>query len=388
MHKINYYNSVLQPKVTNSITILKWFNSISGSSYSNLITQAREGNLDYKETKRKKLPCVTYNFLFNEYRADNNIISSTGLMYIDVDDPTFKLDLIDKSKVLAFYKSFGGLGCGIVIKISGLTTKNFRTNYEHIANELGIISYVDLGAAKASQLNVLSYDPDIYVNINAQEFVAIEPLAVPHSITNVKTPNRLSMDGGTVLRFDNLNEVEIENEYKVNWEGWYYVKCWPPYKQQQKGRNRLLHGYAVNLVWLNPWIEFDMAYDVISNVNQASFKSPLPDYEISLIVRSVLKKQAKKELTPIVFKKPRKILFNKKDKFTREEILSICGKENTKKKISDSKEKMKQIIENWDYETNGPISIRKISTAYPISKKTVAKYYPLFKEQIIQMNKV
>jgi hypothetical protein len=50
-------------------------------------------------------------------------------------------------------------------------------------------------------------------------------------------------------------------------------------------------------------------------------------------------------------------------------------------------QKLYNIIEQWDFDIYGKISIRKISNNFPISKKTVAKYWSEFKEYVNELNK-
>jgi hypothetical protein len=153
-------------------TSLDWFEFIKESSFSQTITSARAGLLDYTEVKLNSTPCVTYNFLYDKYKKDKNIICSTGLMYIDIDDPSFDVTKVDANKIYSIYHSFGGLGYGIVVKIDGLTKENFNHNYKLVVKDLGLEEYIDLNAAKASQYNVLSYDPDILVNKLAKVYIA------------------------------------------------------------------------------------------------------------------------------------------------------------------------------------------------------------------------
>jgi hypothetical protein len=57
-----------------------------------------------------------------------------------------------------------------------------------------------------------------------------------------------------------------------------------------------------------------------------------------------------------------------------------------KKRTRDSKQKIYEILECWDFEKYGKISIRNISNNFNISKKTIAKYYSEFKAYIIEIN--
>ena len=177
--QINYYSNVTHPNVLSVIQTSNWLDKIKASEYSETITQARNGALPYESTKLS-LPCVTYNFLFIGYKKTENIISATGLMYIDIDIPEFDLNILDTSKVYSYYKSFGGVGYAIIVKVDGLSQNNFKSTYLNICKELGIVEYIDTNAIKSTQFNVLSYDENIFINENP--YVFSSTLNSPHSI--------------------------------------------------------------------------------------------------------------------------------------------------------------------------------------------------------------
>lgn len=194
---INAYGCIKNPNVISSISINNWFKSISNSEYSETIQKARIGELDYNKTK-ESLPCVTYNFLFDGYKKDNNIISSTGYLYIDVDDDTFDISSINYDKIFAYYKSFGGKGYAIIVKIDGLNLANFKSTYSYVVDDLGIDKFIDIQAIKASQFNVLSYDKDIFVNENSYVFKAVN-VDSPQSYVIEKKERAYTLEWGGKL---------------------------------------------------------------------------------------------------------------------------------------------------------------------------------------------
>ena len=115
-----------------------------------------------------------YNFNFNGYKNKSNITTPTGLMYIDIDAPDFKIKNINKSDIFAYYKSFGGKGYSIVVRVDNLTESNFNETYAYICSKLNISDYVDLGAKKTTQFNVVSYDEGMHLNTNSKIFKSIK----------------------------------------------------------------------------------------------------------------------------------------------------------------------------------------------------------------------
>ena len=383
---LNTYKCVKKPKIFSNLDSEEWFNLIKHSPYSEKITQARNGELDYDSIK-ESIPCVTYNFLFNQYKTDANIINGTGLMYIDIDDPRFNISTIDKQKVHSYYRSFGGNGYAIIVQVSGLTLNDYRATYNYITNDLGVFEYADKGAVKASQYNVLSYDSNIYYN---KDSFVYSPIKAPQSSVIERGEKAYTIDGGAKefvqLRFDNLDEVDIEGEYTVNWDGIQYIKCFIPMKKIEKNRNAFLLSYCNNLVYLNPNISESTTIDVMRSVNKVACAVPVSEAQLLRVIKSIHKYKHDGSLKPIYFKKLRKIVFNKASKLTREEKLMICVAENAKRKSFNTQKKMYSIIEMWDFEIYGNISQRKMYDNFSISKKTVEKYWKQFKPFIEEVN--
>ena len=56
------------------------------------------------------------------------------------------------------------------------------------------------------------------------------------------------------------------------------------------------------------------------------------------------------------------------------------------RKVKNSKERIYEILECWDFEKYGKISVRNISNNFKINKKTITKYYSEFKNYIKELN--
>jgi hypothetical protein len=385
-YSINTYECVKNPKVVETLTIDKWLLQIKQSEYSDRITKARLGELDYNETKTG-LPCVTYNFLFDGYKSTDYAISSTGLIYIDIDNPEFNIDLLDQSKVFAYYKSFGGNGYAIIVRVNGLTMDSFKASYLNIVNDLGINDYVDVQAIKSTQFNVLSYDKDLFVNENSFLYEAITP--PPYVKTNKK--EAYTIDGGAKefksLRFDNLDEILFDGPYTVNWDGYHYIRCFLPFNKVDKYRNNFLLSYCTNLVFLNPSITIPTTLQILGSVNHKFCNVPVDFDQLMRVVNSVHKYHKEGKLKPITHFKTRKIIFDKTIGYSKEEKLEICRAELSLKWAVEMKKKICDIIENWDFSL-GKISQKRICKNHPISKKTVEKYWKFFKIQIEELNRI
>jgi len=393
--EFNVYDNIRTPQVKNFTTIDQWFNLIQNSKFSGIISQARsfgKGDPLYDNIKAT-LPAITYNFTFADKKSNENITGNTGLLYIDIDDSSFDINSLDKHKVFAHYKSFGGIGYSVLVKVAGLTFDNYEAAYTCICAELGLTNFYDKGARKATQFNVLSFDPNIFVNHDCNVF------SVPSDIKNVCTSDvlRKKEEAYTVdvhtfssehnaIRFDSLGDHKFLGDYTVDWNGFHYVNCWIPMKKIEKNRNRALLSYGSNLVYLNPQLTLDGLISILSNVNPLMCLTPVDDAQIKRIAKSIIGYKLDGTLKPIINNKPRKILFAKDAMLNADEKMEIVRKELGKKKADDSKAKLYNIIEDWNFEKNGKITHRAIVKVGGVSNKTVIKYFPEFKDYVKSIN--
>ncbi|TFF34409.1 BT4734/BF3469 family protein [Mucilaginibacter psychrotolerans] len=397
---LNVYDNLRTPKISNTTTIEQWFELIKQSAYSPLIESARPFGKKHPvyEANKTLIPAITYNFTFHTNKENANITGATGLLYIDVDDTTYDITLLDTSKVFAYYKSFGGLGYSVLVKVDGLSLDNYNSTYAAVLADLGLSKFYDKGAKKATQFNVLSYDPNIYINYDSFVFTAIETDSKldiknsPPSLIIKEKKTYIDRVGGiinsnTPLRFNNLNEIEFEGNYTFNWDGWAYVNAWLPYKKIQSGkRNPTLLSFLNNYVWLNPQLTQKGAITVLNWINQTKCEEPLNQSEIEGIVKSIFNYKAEGTLKPKYNWKTRKILFANQTGLSREQKLAICRELLAEKNQNNSLQKLNGIIAGWDFDKYGKIGQAVIYKNFRISKKTVEKYWSEFKDEVKQLN--
>jgi hypothetical protein len=98
-------------------------------------------------------------------------------IYVDFDDvmgKEIKSHISSFPFVKSVFNSFGGGGLGAYISVKGVTFDNFKLVHKQITDALGVEA--DKCAVKATQPNVLSYDPEIYINANPSFFPVNEQL--------------------------------------------------------------------------------------------------------------------------------------------------------------------------------------------------------------------
>ncbi|MVN92030.1 BT4734/BF3469 family protein [Mucilaginibacter aquatilis] len=392
--RLNVYDNIFSPKVQNFTTATEWFNLVKDSNFKEEINAARQfskGHNIYEFVKRS-VPAVTYNFTYHDSKKDCNCTSATGLLYIDVDNNHEIVSTLDKSKIYSLYKSFGGKGYSIVVKVNGLTLVNYTSTYNNICAQLGLTKYFDPGARKATQANVLSYDPEIFINESSYTFDSILDLNPTPSIVIKKEKKAYTVDRGVDIsdkeriRFDNIDDFQIDGEMLIDWNGLDIINCWLPIYKKNSNRNNTLLAYTNNLIWLNPHLSKQTARKIVGNANQIMFTNPVDADHLTRIINSVFEYKINGSLAPILNWNKRKIIFKKSSTLSKDEKLKICRDELAKKRTEDSLHKMYAILENWQFSTYGKITQSTVYKNFNISKKTVEKYWLHFKDFVKELN--
>lgn len=391
--ELNVFNNLKDTTVSKTISITDWLNHIQKGRYSDYVNYLRtltEKN-DIDKFKAEELNCVVYNFNLNKKRNSENIVSATGYFFIDIDVP-FDTRLLNRSKIYALYKSCTGKGIHIIVQVDGLNQNNYDDAYTFIINTLGIEQYVDKCAKGKIQAALISYDPNLFHNPNSFVFDLSRLVqSVPQGTLSNKTSKKetFRQPWGTVERinFNCANDMEFDNgDYIADWQNIDFIECRLTGKIKEGKRNKTLFAYGANLVYLNPTLTKEKLTAILHNVNIASCDMPLEYKDIASMMNTLFKYKQEGKLTPLYKPKKRSIVFNPDAKLSYDEKMVIVHSIQKEKCAEESKTKIYDIIENWDFEAHKLISVRNISNNYPISKKTVAKYYSEFKDYIQELN--
>jgi hypothetical protein len=243
------------------------------------------------------------------------ILQSTGgvpsvLCGINVDFDTqsreaaesLKLELSNNPHIYAAWLSLSQLGIGALIKVEGITLDNFRESYKEITQELGI--EFDPMAVKATQANVISSDPQIYINTNS----------VPKKVSSIN--NR---ETKTILYLeDTFSEFEIpefvvteSNRVRFNLkvtlptynsdcdyypQGLPYFEAYWPYSHKGQHskifsgrRHSTITTFANNLIILNPTVSLEQVVSWIHSFNKSYCVEPFTYKEVYKIVEEKYK---------------------------------------------------------------------------------------------------
>lgn len=169
--QIQFYNNVFEKTSEKSIKIFEYLENIKNGIWQDPILKYRAG-----KTKKTDIPCVTVSGTFKDVRNAQNIEKHSGLICMDCDskDNPEILKIRDQLAcdkfIFAFHISVGGFGLALYIKINPTKhLESFQAIGKYLADEYHIT--IDESCKDVSRLRFVSYDPELYINQNAEKWV-------------------------------------------------------------------------------------------------------------------------------------------------------------------------------------------------------------------------
>jgi hypothetical protein len=145
------------------------------------IREARErGDKKAQGKLKQELPCIIFGGTFIE-RNKNGLEQHSGLMVIDLDKYPTQLDMLEdlerlkeNKHIVSLFISPSGNGIKGVVKIPVCTAKEHSQYFKEFANDLNN-EFFDISNSNVDRICFESYDPNIYVNWEAETF---EPVLI------------------------------------------------------------------------------------------------------------------------------------------------------------------------------------------------------------------
>lgn len=343
-----------------------------------------KGTDEYKNLK-STFPVVTYNFTFNKsYVHSKNVDTPTGYLYFDIDGET-EFDY-DVTYVTAIWKSIGGNGLGILIKVNNLEKEYFKQCYEYIGKDILQIPY-DTACNDLSRLNFISFDEEIYFNEQAETIDLLDFIDSirshkekhPHYSNNNKLKLGYEENGGKI-RFNNLSEVVSKLDFEfVNGEYHYfdpkinYCECFYPKKTIREGaRNKYLSSFAYCLISLNPNAIYTSFKHHIDKYNNEHCNPLMEESEINELTDKIYNLRGKVEPRNNM---ERRYIFNPNLELTRKRKQQIIGHRNAQERIKKTIKEIAFCMKNWDYNKNGKMTYKNVTLITGKNRKTIDKHY-------------
>lgn len=373
---INTYKNVKSPYVNNTV----WYTDIleeirTGKRYGELISKARyygKVSLIFDEIKTTQLPTYTVNATFNGRRRTDSILGYTGFLYLDIDGTT-KINL-ENPYIYATYKSISGTGRGVIVRVRGLNINNLKTTYRSIGELLDINP--DYSCADITRQVVISYDPEIVINLNSKVYNVCEseedkerynkPLpTIKKGISSDLMYHTATKD----IRWDNLDEYEIDDYYRIFDEKIQTIEIYVPRVIKVGRRYYTISILINNIVYLNPRLTNERVYGFLMMLNSRC-QEPLSKSELYKIQKNILLKRDIGELEPI-YNRTRRVIFSEDCPMSiRRKITGIAS---GLVRSENSLQKIQIALDDWDL-FKGKVTNVELAKAANVHLNTVKKY--------------
>ena len=217
--------------------------NIKNGAYSRIIETLKSitDPDEQKKFKESKLPSFTVSCRCKEWRKEENIVSHSGLLNIDIDgDQNLHIDDWEEMRdrlcdqlptIVACFLSARGNGLSFVVKIN---PDRHRETYNSLGFDLQkhFNIYIDPSCKNPTRLRFVSYDPNAYINFDFDNIPTVTPSR--EYIESVKQTPKLSFLSVTNADSKELFENAIhftESKYqsgqrlqfKKGYQYWYLI---------------------------------------------------------------------------------------------------------------------------------------------------------------------
>lgn len=365
--KISLFRELLKSKeIPYNVPLEKVFQRIKQGKSKELVQKIQnEVDKEIRSKLKQKLPCIVFAGVFSE-RNKNGLVEHSGLMVIDLDGFESKDEIniwFEKLKqnkhIVSVFISPSGNGLKGVVKIPKCD-KYKHEQYFKAFNDAFKIPNWDKSNCNVDRVCFESYDPNIYVNWNAETF---EPELIDKGFTVTEKVPLVPIDNESII---------IDKIMKFNWS-----------KDFVDGqRNNFIFDLAGAFCEYGISKETAEGY-ILNNVVIGNFS----ESETRTAISSAYKKRN----------------FNTKyfeDYFKIERIKTDLkhGKKNVveKYKIEESVfEEIKEVVENedfWMISEKGKISVIPLKYKYFLERNGFKKHFPNESEKpqfvFVESNKV
>lgn len=160
--------------------------NIKNGAYLRVIEQLKsiKDPDEQKKFKESKLPSFTVSCKCRDWRKEENIVTHSGLLNIDIDgDQNLHIEDWQEMRdrlseqlptIVSCFLSARGNGLSFVVKIDG---NKHRDTYSSIGYELQkrFNIYIDPSCKNPTRLRFVSYDPDAYINFDFDNIPTVTP---------------------------------------------------------------------------------------------------------------------------------------------------------------------------------------------------------------------
>ncbi len=274
-----------------------------GNDTKHLVELARyygKGTSDFSIIK-EQIPTFTPNASFYHSRNLRNLENLSGYIYLDIDEKIDTTCLINYPSIYSFWKSVSGEGIGALAKIENLNKNNFTATWYNISNHFKNLEIkIDPQCKDITRQNIISYDPDIYINknctaLNANDIpkdiqtltyydsvysTALYPLAV----SNSDEPQLSNTDPNLLIKYSTLLDDYNGQNYIIIEQGKECRNTFVPKKIVEGKRHLWLSGFIKSILYNNKDIQKDRLFNEVKRINKNNCFPSLEIKEVYLLV--------------------------------------------------------------------------------------------------------
>jgi len=383
----NIFQNVKTPYVLSTTDIPTVLNHIKQGTYKEKIRESRihgKGHPIFEKNK-SETPTFTPNGTFTKKRSLDNLESLTGLIYLDIDHETDRMKIHDLPFIYSYWKSFSGIGYGLLVSISGLTQDNFRSSWSYLNDYFGKMDInLDPHSKDISRQCVISYDPDIYINND------VVPLIVP--VSEIPVTNNISYTGSTTLpdyqsdmtytdkiKYQTTLDDYGDMDYVVIEDGKEYRNTYLPRIIEDGDRHKWLCTYTNSMLFINPSITFEMLVNILYKLNNQHCHPTLSKEDVQSIVNWSFSKHRNHKLN--ITTKKKKIWINPDKKLTTKQKKSIVCKESNKLRRKQTISELIVIYKQLSID-NERVTQKLLEQHSTLKIRTIKKYWNEIKEGV------
>jgi len=407
--KVSLFKNLGDSNINGEVTVDDVLLMIKNGHTKQLVELARsygKGTVSYQLVKAK-IETYTPHGEFFYRRAARNLQRFSGYIYLDVDEFTNKNIFADTNFIYACWDSLSKEGIGALARVDGLDYINFKTVWLYLADyfqQKGIT--IDPQTKDIARQNIISYDPNIYINkgcvvLDANEIydsysattISNQTISYKSSSTNPPTTNYYSTSSTKdVIDFSNNDDMYamfekiryntiLDNygnkDYVVIDAGKGCRNAYIPRVIKEGERHFWLSSYTTTLLFNNPCISYQHLVNLLLSVNRNNCNPSLDTKEVISLTKWYYDKFINNSLSVVT--KLKKIWINPEAELSYKQKRTIISKEignlrkrktlNTLQSVYDTLKLKNEIVTQKMVKETSKKSIRTIKNYWSEIKK-------------------
>lgn len=309
-----------------------------------------KGTTEYEQIKAK-IPTFTPCAEFNQKRKLSNLKVLSGFIYLDIDGFSDKQLIANIPYTYACWDSLSAKGLGCLVRVSNLTKDNFLQTWIYLKEYFAAIGVtVDSQTKDISRQNVISFDPNIYVDYNSTILDANKIYNINKSNTSISSKQEPFYSSNITLNeflgFE-TNQTQNQIEYNTNKEeeliyrtylddyqgldyiiieeGRPYRGVYLPKEINEGNRHKWLSAHIITLLFNNPTISYKRLEIELMKANNNHCNPKMDNKEVVSLTKWFYNLHKDNSLS--ITTKNKKIWFNPYSNLTLKEKRVIVGKE-------------------------------------------------------------